>query len=190
LISFCLINIEFQILLKDDWVKDFRPDKNWPSQGRIVFKNFCAKYRDELEFSLKDLSFEINAGEKIGICGRTGSGKSTLALCLFRMLDYTYGGIFIDGININDIGIHDLRHKLTIIPQDPIIFSGTIRMNLDPFDQYTDDQIWTALESVNIKDYVLNIKEKLNYKFAEGGDNLRYNTHRLDPFKYIRLFFQ
>ena len=96
-----------------------------------------------------------------------------MALALFRMLELTSGDIIIDDINIKDIGLHDLRHKLTIIPQDPFLFSGTVRMNLDPFSTYSDAEIWSALEAAHFKDYVSGLKEKLDYVFLEGGENLR-----------------
>ena len=122
---------------------------------------------------LNDLNFSIRPGEKVGICGRTGAGKSTILLALFRMMEHTKGDIIIDNVNVKDIGLHDLRQKLTIIPQDPIIFSGTIRMNLDPFRLYCETELWQALESVNFRDYVWQLKEKLDTTIVEGGENFR-----------------
>ena len=103
---------------EDEWiVEERRPPLDWPSNGKIEFVNYSAKYRSELDYALKDLSFQIKPGEKIGICGRTGSGKSTITLALFRMIEHTCGDIVIDNININQIGLHDLRQRITIIPQ-------------------------------------------------------------------------
>ena len=105
--------------------------------------------------------------------GRTGAGKSSLTLGLFRILEIKEGSIVIDGVNIKEIGLHDLRQKLTIIPQDPVIFSGTLRMNLDPFEQYDDKDLWMALEKAHLKSFVQELDKKLLYECSEGGENLR-----------------
>ena len=115
---------------------------SWPSKGNLSFHNVSLRYRPQLEPALKSLSLEINGGEKIGIVGRTGSGKSTIMLALFRLVDPFEGIILIDGVDILKTGLRDVRKKLAIIPQDPILFSGTIRSNLDPFDGHTDLDIW------------------------------------------------
>ena len=96
-----------------------------------------------------------------------------MSLCLFRILEIKEGDIEIDGINIKEIGLHDLRQKLTIIPQDPVIFSGTLRMNLDPFEQYEDKDLWMALEKAHMKEFVQEMEEGLSYECSEGGENLR-----------------
>ena len=106
------------LLFQDEWENEkTKPASTWPDQGRIEFKNYSLKYRNELDCVLNDLNIQINPGEKIGIVGRTGAGKSSLSLGLFRMIEFTKGDIIIDGVNISNIGLHDLRHKLTIIPQ-------------------------------------------------------------------------
>jgi ABC-type multidrug transport system fused ATPase/permease subunit len=104
--------------------------KNWPENGEISFKELKLKYRKELDYALRGISLSIKRGEKIGICGRTGSGKSTLILALFRIVEFE-GLIEIDEVDISKIGLHDLRSRISIIPQDPILLSGSVRFNLD-----------------------------------------------------------
>lgn len=127
-----------------------RPPQNWPSLGSVEFINYTARYRADLDPVLKNLTFRIGAKEKVGIVGRTGAGKSSLALALFRALEAEEGKILIDNIDIGQIGLRDLREAITIVPQDPTLFMGTIRSNLDPFDMYTDEQIFAALRRVQL----------------------------------------
>ena len=116
---------------------------------------------------------------KIGIVGRTGAGKSTLTLALFRILESSSGEIIIDGINIKTIGLHSLRKKLTIISQDPVFLSGTLRINLDPFNEYTDESVWQALEDVSLKEFVKTLNKQLYFECSEGGDNLSVGERQL-----------
>ncbi|KAG9071168.1 hypothetical protein KI688_008712 [Linnemannia hyalina] len=122
-----------------------RPPASWPHNGEIVIDHLTMKYAPDTPEVIKNISFTVKAGEKIGVVGRTGSGKSTLAISLFRFMEPVGGRIIIDGIDITKIGLHDLRSKLTIIPQDPILFRGTLRFNLDPFDEHEDFDLWEAL---------------------------------------------
>ncbi|KAI0711948.1 P-loop containing nucleoside triphosphate hydrolase protein [Cerioporus squamosus] len=126
-------------------IADRKPPADWPAEGAIEFKDVAMRYRPGLPFVLKGLSMQIKGGEKIGVVGRTGAGKSTLMLALFRIVELAAGSITIDGIDISELGLKDLRSKISIIPQDPLLFSGTIRSNLDPFNLYTDAQLWDAL---------------------------------------------
>jgi ATP-binding cassette subfamily C (CFTR/MRP) protein 1 len=116
---------------------------------------------------------------KIGIVGRTGAGKSSLTLALFRILESKYGKITIDGVDINEIGLHDLRNKLTIIPQDPVLFSGTLRINLDPFETYSDEKIWEALEQAHLKEFVRGLDKGLEFECSEGGENISVGQRQL-----------
>uniref|UniRef100_A0A673C9S6 ABC-type glutathione-S-conjugate transporter n=1 Tax=Sphaeramia orbicularis TaxID=375764 RepID=A0A673C9S6_9TELE len=151
----------------------------WPQQGTIEFQDYGLQYRKGLELALKGITLQIHEREKVGIVGRTGAGKSSLALGIFRILEAAKGKIFIDGVNIADIGLHDLRSRITIIPQDPVLFSGSLRMNLDPFDTYTDEEVWSSLELAHLKNFVSNLPNKLNYECSEGGENLSLGQRQL-----------
>ena len=155
------------------WTSEKPPANEWPQHGQIDFKNYSVKYREELDFVLKGIDCSIQPGEKIGIVGRTGAGKSSLTLGLFRILESTFGSIVIDDWNIRDMGLHDLRKKLTIIPQDPVLFSGTLRINLDPFELYSDEKIWQALRNAHLYEFVMSLDKKLEFECSEGGENLR-----------------
>ena len=115
----------------------------------------------------------------MGIVGRTGAGKSTLTVALFRLVEAAQGNIRIDGKKISDLGLHDLRSKLTIIPQDPVLFSGSLRMNLDPFSSYSDQQVWAALEQAHLKQFVTELEAGLDHEVQEGGDNLSLGQKQL-----------
>ncbi|XP_008553085.1 multidrug resistance-associated protein 1 isoform X2 [Microplitis demolitor] len=155
------------------------PPKDWPSEGRVEFRDYKVRYREGLDLVLNGISFAVNGGEKIGIVGRTGAGKSSLTLSLFRIIEAAAGKIFIDGIDISKLGLHALRSRLTIIPQDPVLFSGTLRLNLDPFDSHTDEQIWQALEHAHLKAFAKTLPNGLMYSVSEGGDNLSVGQRQL-----------
>uniref|UniRef100_A0A6Q2Z142 ABC-type glutathione-S-conjugate transporter n=1 Tax=Esox lucius TaxID=8010 RepID=A0A6Q2Z142_ESOLU len=151
----------------------------WPQTGTIEFQDYGLQYRKGLDWALRGITLKIQEREKVGIVGRTGAGKSSLALGIFRILEAAKGEIYIDGVNIAEIGLHDLRSRITIIPQDPVLFSGSLRMNLDPFDAYTDEEIWTSLELAHLKNFVSNLPDKLNYECSEGGENLSLGQRQL-----------
>ncbi|KAB5531239.1 hypothetical protein GE09DRAFT_1146361 [Coniochaeta sp. 2T2.1] len=134
----------------DAIVEKNRPPTNWPAQGAVEFINYSTSYRKELDPVLRNLTFKIGAREKVGIVGRTGAGKSSLALAIFRGLEADSGKILIDDVDIGLIGLRDLREAITIVPQEPTLFMGTIRTNLDPFNLYTDEQIFDALRRVHL----------------------------------------
>ncbi|XP_072760182.1 multidrug resistance-associated protein 1 isoform X1 [Anoplolepis gracilipes] len=158
---------------------EYTPPKEWPMHGRVDFKNFKVRYREGLDLVLNGLTFSVLGGEKIGIVGRTGAGKSSMTLALFRIIEAAHGKILIDDIDISKMGLHDLRARLTIIPQDPVLFSGTLRMNLDPFDGHTDEEIWRALEHAHLKSFVKNLPNGLSHEVTEGGENLSVGQRQL-----------
>uniref|UniRef100_A0A8C5BAT0 ATP-binding cassette, sub-family C (CFTR/MRP), member 3 n=1 Tax=Gadus morhua TaxID=8049 RepID=A0A8C5BAT0_GADMO len=160
-------------------VEDKRPPSDWPPQGNVEFRDYSVRYREGLDLVLKNLTLSVQGGEKVGIVGRTGAGKSSMTLCLFRLLEAAGGEITIDGVKISEIGLHDLRSKLTIIPQEPVLFSGTLRMNLDPFDSYSDEDLWKALEHSHLHKFVTNAPAKLEMECAEGGENLSVGQRQL-----------
>lgn len=151
----------------------------WPQKGVVTFENFQLRYREGLDLVLKGLNFSVNSQEKVGIVGRTGAGKSSLTLALFRIIEAADGKIVIDDINISEIGLHSLRARLTIIPQDPVLFSGSLRMNIDPFNSFPDDEVWLSLEHAHLKSFVKGLSEGLEYKIAEGGENLSVGQRQL-----------
>lgn len=146
------------------WTNSVEVNGEWPKDGIIEFKDFEVRYREGLDLVLKGISFVCNSQEKIGIVGRTGAGKSSMTLSLFRLIEAASGKIVIDDVNIAEIGLHSLRTRLTIIPQDPVLFSGSLRMNIDPFTSYTDDEIWIALVHAHLKAFVKNLAEGLAFK--------------------------
>ncbi|KAM9951077.1 hypothetical protein ACTFIT_012181 [Dictyostelium discoideum] len=151
---------------------------NWPQKGEIQFKNVEIKYRPNLKPSLKNISFDIKSNEKIGIVGKSGSGKSTTMLALFRMIECSKGSIHIDGIDISKISLSKLRNSIGICPQEPFIFSGTIRKNIDPFGIYSDSEIWLALEKVKLKETISLLPMKIDTIIHEQA-NLSFGQKQL-----------
>lgn len=157
-------------------VLPYRPPMNWPTEGAVQFTDLKLRYRPGLDLVLKGVSAEIKPREKIGVVGRTGAGKSSLMLALFRLVEPAEGGVAIDGEDISRLGLDDLRSRLSIIPQDPILFEGTVRTNLDPFNQYDDADLWAALESVHLKAYVSAQEKKLEHQIADGTHTVLCGT--------------
>ncbi|KAF9981243.1 hypothetical protein BGZ75_007515 [Mortierella antarctica] len=193
----------------------------WPDRGHIVFKNYSTRYREGMDLVLKNVSFEVQPAEKVGIVGRTGAGKSSLTLALFRIIEAadSYwaqaseqdgaakdrrhalmlkknlldgplgsisssrhvggGSIEIDGIDISTLGLRDLRKHLAIIPQDPTLFAGTVRDNLDPFDEMQDAELWLALERAHLKDHIASLPGGLSFEVSQGGENFSVGQRSL-----------
>ncbi|XP_075949230.1 ATP-binding cassette sub-family C member 3 isoform X1 [Anarhichas minor] len=160
-------------------VEDKKPPPEWPMEGNVEFHNYSVRYREGLDLVLKNLTMSVKGGEKIGIVGRTGAGKSSMTLCLFRLLEAAAGEITIDGVKISELGLHDLRSRLTIIPQEPVLFSGTLKMNLDPFEKYSDEDMWRALKQSHLHKFVSNQPAKLDLECSEGGENLSVGQRQL-----------
>jgi ABC-type multidrug transport system fused ATPase/permease subunit len=175
IVQFSNIQSEGKLTLKSD--EELPCD--WPKDGRIEFTNVSAKYRIDLPPSLTDINFIFKAGERVGVVGRTGSGKSTLLQVLFRLLDETTGEIKIDGIDIAKVGLHTLRKKIAVIPQTPILFDVSLRDNLDPFGTYSDEQILTALDTVQMTDFISTLPGVLNHHLTEGGQNFSVGQRQL-----------
>ena len=154
------------------------PPENWPHQGTIEFDDVSLSYAPDASPVLKNLTFTIKSGEKIGIVGRTGAGKSSMISALFRLLP-PEGTITIDGINTSLISLTSLRNKLSIIPQEPVIFAGPVRQNIDPFHQHSDERLWQVLEEVQLKHVVLEHSNGLDSIIAEGGSNLSVGQRQL-----------
>lgn len=131
-------------------IPETKPPSNWPSKGSVEFVNYSTRYRPDFDMVLKDVTFKILPGEKVGVVGRTGAGKSSMALALFRALEAEKGKIIVDDVDIGLIGLQDLRENIVMVPQDPTLFTGTIRSNLDPFSLFTDEEIYTALREVHL----------------------------------------
>uniref|UniRef100_A0A8D3CPA9 ATP-binding cassette, sub-family C (CFTR/MRP), member 9 n=1 Tax=Scophthalmus maximus TaxID=52904 RepID=A0A8D3CPA9_SCOMX len=153
--------------------------ENWPQDGEIKIQDLCVRYDPMLKPVLKHVNAYISPGQKVGICGRTGSGKSSLSLAFFNMVDIFEGGIVIDGIDICKLPLQTLRSRLSIILQDPVLFSGSIRFNLDPERTCTDDRLWEALEIAQLKNMVKALPGGLDAVVTEGGENFSVGQRQL-----------
>ncbi|KAL9698307.1 hypothetical protein quinque_001748 [Culex quinquefasciatus] len=170
--------LEYRDLKPEKQPDQPRPmNKSWPESGRIRFKNVSYRYFEGGSLVLKNLDFEINPKEKIGIVGRTGAGKSSLIGALFRLAQVE-GDLLIDGVNTGEISLETLRSKISIIPQDPVLFSGTLRRNLDPFEDFPDSDLWSALEQVELKE-IANGPLGLQMAVAAGGSNFSVGQRQL-----------
>ncbi|CAG0897047.1 unnamed protein product [Darwinula stevensoni] len=168
--------------LKEEAALESPPDKKpplgWPSEGHVKFEHVSLRYAPDSSPVLKDLTFTIAAKEKVGIVGRTGAGKSSLITVLFRLTE-PEGRILLDGRETKAYGLHEVRRGIAIIPQDPVLFQGTMRRNLDPFDEHSDEALWKVLEQVQLKQPVSEMKEKLDTKLSEGGSNFSVGQRQL-----------
>jgi ABC-type multidrug transport system fused ATPase/permease subunit len=158
---------------------------DWPESGKIELNNLKMRYRPENPLVIRGLNVTIEGGERIGVVGRTGSGKSSLLLTLLRIVEPTLldegyeAPIVVDGVDILRIGLHDLRERIQIIPQNPVLFSGTIRSNMDPFDDYTNEEIWSALQRCGMKKTIEAFEDLLDAPVAEYGENLSQGQRQL-----------
>ena len=153
-------------------------NRNWPTYGIMEFKNVYLRYGNDARYVLENVSFSIGKEEKVGIVGRTGAGKSSLITALYRLTEFE-GEILIDGVSTKAKKLKELRSSISIIPQDPVLFTGTLRMNLDPFNCYTDDEIWDVLGLANLNGYVLTLTKGLEHIITEGGENLSVGQRQL-----------
>ncbi|XP_031814417.1 multidrug resistance-associated protein 4 [Sarcophilus harrisii] len=171
--------IEYTDLEKEaPWESKKPPPPNWPHEGMIVFDNVNFTYSLDGPVILKHLTALIKSREKVGIVGRTGAGKSSLIAALFRLSE-PEGKIWIDKIMTTEIGLHDLRKKMSIIPQEPVLFTGTMRKNLDPFNEYTDEELWNALKEVQLKEAIEDLPGKMDTELAEAGSNFSVGQRQL-----------
>jgi len=154
--------------------------KEWPEQGKIEIKNLTMKYAPHLPPVLHNINLDVKSNEKIGVVGRTGAGKSSIVMTLFRLVEPEAGSsIKIDDIPITDLKLSDLRKKISIIPQDPILFSGTIRFNMDPFNEHSDAEIWEALENAGLKQTISELENKLESEVRTNGENFSVGQRQL-----------
>ncbi|XP_057483297.1 ABC transporter C family member 5-like [Actinidia eriantha] len=160
-------------------IENSRPPSSWPEGGKIELFDLKVRYKENLPVVLHEVTCTFPGGKKVGIVGRTGSGKSTLIQALFRLIEPVAGRIIIDNIDISTIGLHDLRSRLSIIPQDPTLFEGTIRSNLDPLEEHSDQEVWQALDKSQLGEIVRQKEQKLDTPVLENGDNWSVGQRQL-----------
>ncbi|GAY44020.1 hypothetical protein CUMW_079090 [Citrus unshiu] len=160
-------------------IKNSRPSPEWPSSGKIELENLLVQYNPTLPMVLKGITCTFPGEKKIGVVGRTGSGKSTLIQALFRVVEPSGGRILIDGVDISMIGLQDLRSRLSIIPQDPMLFQGTVRTNLDPLEQHSDQEIWEVINKCHLAEIVRQDQRLLDAPVAEDGENWSVGQRQL-----------
>ncbi|KAH0643644.1 hypothetical protein KY289_034618 [Solanum tuberosum] len=160
-------------------IEGSRPPPGWPSAGSIQFENIVLRYRPELPPVLHGISFTIFPSDKVGVVGRTGAGKSSMFNALFRLVELERGRILIDGFDVSKFGLTDLRKVLGIIPQAPVLFSGTVRFNLDPFNEHNDADLWESLERAHLKDVIRRNSLGLDAEVSEAGENFSVGQRQL-----------
>jgi len=160
-------------------IEDSHATPEWPSKGEVKFENYSVRYRPGTPRVLKEVTCTINGGEKVGIVGRSGAGKTTVTLALFRILQPDAGRITIDGVDITKVGLDDLRSKISLIPQDPLLFAGTLRFNMDPFDEFSDTELVNCLARVGLRALVESWNDGIQHEISEGGENLSVGERQL-----------
>ncbi|KAB0345161.1 hypothetical protein FD754_022087 [Muntiacus muntjak] len=171
--------IEYTDLEKEaPWELEYRPPPSWPKKGLISFNYVNFRHKSDGRLVLKNMYPDFHPGQKYGIVGRTGAGKSSLIATLFRLSE-PEGDIYIDDILTTNIGLHDLRKKISVAPQEPVLFTGTMRKNLDPFNEHADNELWNALEEVQLKESIEGLPAKMNTELAESGLNLSVGQKQL-----------
>ncbi|XP_060989038.1 ATP-binding cassette sub-family C member 4-like isoform X3 [Dama dama] len=171
--------VEYMELEKEaPWEYEYRPPLDWPHEGELAFEDVNFRHTLDGPLVLKDLTECTEPKEKTGIVGRTGAGKSSLVAALFRLSE-PRGGIWIDNISITSIGLHHLRKKMSVVPQEAVLFTGTMRKNLDPFDEYTNEDLWDALEEVRLKEIIESLPDKMDTELVESGSNLSVGQRQL-----------
>lgn len=153
--------------------------KDWPSEGELRFEQVCLRYREGLPLVLHSISFHVRGGQKVGIVGRTGAGKSSILVSLMRLKELESGRILLDGVDISSLGLHELRSAVAVIPQDPVLFQGTVRYNLDPMSNNTDEELWTALERAHLKAKIQREEKQLECAVEKNGDNFSVGERQL-----------
>ncbi|XP_038059425.1 ATP-binding cassette sub-family C member 9-like [Patiria miniata] len=171
--------VKFYTDVENEPYEGKEPASDWPLEGEIKFEDVSVRYAKDLDAVLKKVSLCFKKGEKVGICGRTGSGKSTLTLALLRVIDIFEGRVLIDDVDIMTVPLTTLRSKLSIIPQDPVLFTGSVRINLDPEMKKSDDDLWQALEIAQLKEVVSQLEGGLDAKVTEGGENFSVGQRQL-----------
>ncbi|KAH6931913.1 hypothetical protein HPB50_001465 [Hyalomma asiaticum] len=153
--------------------------KPWPTEGDLRFEQVCLRYRDGLPLVLHNISFHARGGHKVGVVGRTGAGKSSILVALMRMKELESGCIILDGVDISTLGLHDLRSAIAVIPQEPVLFQGTVRYNLDPASRRTDEELWEALERAHLKAKIEKEDKQLECVVEKNGDNFSVGERQL-----------
>jgi len=152
--------IQYAVMKSEDELTKPDDPENYPEAADIFFSNVNMRYREHLEPVLKGMTYHVKHGEKVGIIGRTGAGKSSIMQAIFRLVEVDQNSkIIIGGYNTKEIGLHKLRNNISFIPQSPFLMSSTIRANLDPFEKYTDEEVWEVLEEVQLKGYIESLKD-------------------------------
>ena len=167
-----------QLDVEPGYLQESRPSENWPEEGKISFEGVSQVYYEGGPTVLRDITFNVDSRQKIGIAGRTGAGKSSLVAALMRM-PQPKGRIVIDGIDISHINLTSLRRAISVIPQDPVLFRGSLRRNIDPVGKSCDAAIWQLLEDVHLNERVWNLPQQLDYELTDGGNNFSVGERQL-----------